>query len=196
MARRTKATSDNQRLSNPATKQRHQSRSTSPTATARNSPQPSRSTKTNPLGLGHGADRLSEIPAAFKPRSAVGGIRRKPHSSPFVAQLPEVQKPFSPPSLQEQFRRALPVLLEARERFKQGMPLIDALRPTGSILDVYARRVCQAAIWNFEAIVAAEMALIFGARVRLFRSDVLRALDRAIRMARGKKHGGGWRVSR
>lgn len=186
----------NQRLGSLAPKRRHQSRRALASATSRNNSGSSRSSA-NPLGLGSGADRLAEIPPALAASPRLGGIRRKQHSSPYVATLPEEPKQFVRPTLEEQFRLALPVLLAAREDVKRGEPLVVALRQTGTIVDVYARRVCQAAIWNFEALVAAEVALSLGARVALLRSDALRALDRAIRLSRAKQgRRGGWRVGR
>lgn len=155
-----------------------------------------KSRASNPLGLRHGADRLVEIPAGLKPSSRVGGIRRKRETSGYVATLPSDAKPYIPVSLEQQFRLALPVLRAARANVKRGEPLVRALRQTGGIVDEYARRVCRAAIWNFDALAAAEINIGLGARVALFRAEVLRALDRAIRLSKGRAHGGGWRVTR
>lgn len=98
---------------------------------------------------------------------------------------------FSRPAVDEQYRRALPVLLAARAKHLEGTGPLDAIRWSTEVPIewIYAQRAFEAAN---PLVDLARWAMHGG----VLQSDGTRFFDRAIRLARRAfGHRGGWVVS-
>lgn len=95
-------------------------------------------------------------------------------------------------SLADQCRRALPVLVEARQRVIGGEEPLAAIADIGraGIVCEYARRALRAVLFH-------ENLLTWQASRATSRSDLRRAFDKAIRLCRRTDvRRGGWSVAR
>lgn len=101
--------------------------------------------------------------------------------------------PFVKATAEEKLRRALPVLLAARKSVVLGghREVIGAIQEAGN-----SGIECHWARELLLEVVAAPNLIAWQTNLTTRQSDITRALDRAIRLARrGLGHRGGWRVT-
>lgn len=134
------------------------------------------------------AKQSKNAPAAVVPLSTSNPLGLPAVGTSIVPPPEEIR--FAPPSVDEQRRAAVPVLVAARALVKSGSDMLSAIAEAGrgGIVCEYARRAVRTVLkeWNL---------LAWQEHPARKRADVFQAIDRALVLCQRKDHRGGWFVA-